>query len=191
MSCVAFRKGLEGLGGLLGGLGGLCKRQQCLPPLGGLLGASWGPLGSLLEHEPPAWGIVEVIGMIVKFSSCRLYGASGSIRKPSGKPLECLLGSLGRLEDFRKPLGSLLGPLGSVLGPSWGSLGPRVGFIWGPLGANFGRHNTSRSLRWPTWCPLGTSWGPLGSLTEGARGPHGGPSGASWGLHSPPRWREH
>ena len=37
MSFVAFRKGLEGLGGFLGSPGGLCKRQQCLPPLGGLL----------------------------------------------------------------------------------------------------------------------------------------------------------
>ena len=95
MSFVAFRKGLEGLGGCLGSLGGLCKRQKGLPPLGGLLGASWGPLGaswgplgSLLEHEPPppppppaaaaapataaAWGIVELIVMKMCRKHCTL-----------------------------------------------------------------------------------------------------------------------
>ena len=112
---------LEALGGLLGAswrpLGGL------LGPLGGLLEASWGPLGA------PRGGLGAILG-----ASCKFVKLSS----PS-VALECgLEATWSRLGVVLGPswghLGGILARLGVILGPSWGHLGAS----WGRLGASLG-----------------------------------------------------
>ena len=85
-------------------------------PLGGRLGASWGPLGGLLG---PLGG---------------LLGASWGF-------LEASWGLLGASSGGRLELSVRVPPLGPLLGPSWGSLGlswAPLGPFWGPLGPSWG-----------------------------------------------------
>ena len=117
----------EGIGGILDvrwdisrerPLGGLL--EAVLRPLGGCLGASWGPLWASRRPLGASWGPLRAQG-----SNCRCFfplldlswGCLGAI-------LGCLGRLLGRFEALLGRLGTLLGASRDVLGRSWGPLEP-------------------------------------------------------------------
>ena len=110
-----------------------------------LLGASCGPLGSLLGGP---W---------------ELLGASwGPLGAPQGGSQSGLGRMLERLEvkvPFECDLEATWSRLGAVLGPSWATwsrLGSILGPSWGQLGAILA---PPAAVLGPPWALLGPSWG--------------------------------
>ena len=168
LRALGVRSGRSGepLGGYLGGVPGAVPGPQraswahpwCdLGPPGGLLGASWGQLGT--QKSP--WRPLERAknhGFYKGFWHFLVLG-SFAFKNTALRALESDLGASGGV------LGASWGLLGAVLGPqgpSWdplegvlGRLGRLLGGSWAPLGATFGGPKSD----------LEASWGPfLGRL---------------------------
>ena len=121
------------------------------------LGASWMPLGELLE---PSRVPSDLSGEPLGPSRMRFESSWG--------PLGRLLKSLGdNLVNSSKPsvfsmefidfsgLGRCSGPLGEALGDPWSAPGALLGALWAHL-----------ELLKPSWRPPGPSWSALGALLD-------------------------
>ena len=135
------------------------------------LGASWGPLGRLLEAS---WGL--------PWSS---WGPFGGILGSLGTSWACLGGPL---ETIRF-LNAIWKRLGGDLEATWGRLGAVLGPPWARLGASWGHLGASWSLLGPSWGLLGASWGHLGAIS-GVHSALMGPEMEAGGgqLAIPPRY---
>ena len=143
-----------------------------VPPLGPLLGRSWGRLG----HVGP---IVRRLGALLEVSwavlgaSWAVLGASGAVLKPSW----AVLGpSWGPLMPPRGDLGGLLGRRGASGSRNGGNARilqkPKENRCFSPLGAFLGRLSelcwgllgSSLAICWLSWAHFGPAWGHLGRL---------------------------
>ena len=159
--CLRSRRAGEPLGGCLGGVPGAVPRPQkaswahpwCdLRPPGGLLGASWGQLGT--QKSP--WRPLE------RAKNHGFYKGFWHF---------LVLGSFASKNTALRALGSDLGAPGGVLGaPGGGSGAPRalLGPSWGRLGASWAPPGGLLGASW------GHFWGPK-SVLEASWGPFLGP----------------
>ena len=114
----------------------LIIRISLLEHLGGLLGASWGPLESLLGASWSLSGASRGPLGALWGGPGAILGASFKLAKLSlhGVALECdWEATWSRLGVVLGPswgrLGAILAPLGAVLGPPWVLLGPPLSHL--------------------------------------------------------------
>ena len=168
-----------------------------VPPLGPLLGRSWGPLGPSWRPLGPSWsplgpswgplgGLLGPLGAILG-ASWAVLGRREAEKVETPKSVQNLSNELCLLGPSRecswRPLGASGGHLGRLGAILW-HLGPLVYHLVGVLGAS-----------WPFLGLSGTSRSPVGALLERSggvsRGSLGGRSGIARGTFRPgtPRGR--
>ena len=137
-----------------------------VPPLGPLLGPSWGSLGLSWAPLGPFWGPLgpswdPLGGLLGRLGA--VFGASWSVlerrklekaRTPNTLKNKMKINDLGLLEPSWEASWSALGASWRPLGPSWGHLG-RLGALLGRLGGLLGPLGRFLGPSWPVLGPSG------------------------------------